>query len=168
MKQAKPRLRNKTNRDEMRQKLADSTEPRTTLSFYKYQQLAEPKAFRDDFYQKMAVLGVFGRVYVSAEGINGQISVPTEKLDIFRETLYGYDFLKNCRLNFAAEDDGKSFFLLNVKIREKIVADGLADPDFDSSKTGQHLTAAAFNELAERPETIIVDMRNRYAQTIAR
>lgn len=31
----------------------------------------------------------------------------------------------NLRKNIAVDDDGKSFFVLKIKVREKIVADGL-------------------------------------------
>lgn len=166
MKLAKPRLRNKINRDELRQKMADSTESRTTLSFYKYHQIASPVAFRNSFFEQMNALGVLGRIYVAHEGINAQISVPTAGFDAFKTALFSHDFLKNVRLNLAREDDGRSFFVLKVRVREKIVADGLDDPGFDASNSGQHLSAAEFNDLAARPETIVVDMRNHYESEV--
>ena len=46
-------------------------------------------------------------------------------LDRFKTELETFPFLKNLRLNFAREDDGRSFFLLDVKVRKKIVADEL-------------------------------------------
>ena len=31
----------------------------------------------------------------------------------------------------ATDDDGKSFYVLDIKVRKKIVADGIDDPSFD-------------------------------------
>jgi predicted sulfurtransferase len=45
----------------------------------------------------------------------------------------------------AVEDDGKSFLKLAIKVKKKIVADGLADDAFDVTNVGTHLDAAAFH-----------------------
>ena len=57
---------------------------------------------------------------------------------------------------------GKSFWVLRMKVRPKIVADGIEDPGFSMERRGQYLKAAEFNEVSERKDTIIVDMRNHY------
>jgi UPF0176 protein len=64
------------------------------------------------------------------------------------------------------DDDGKSFFALDIKVREKIVADGLNDATFDVTNKGIHLKAKEFNELVEDPNTIVVDMRNHYEHEV--
>jgi UPF0176 protein len=64
------------------------------------------------------------------------------------------------------EDDGKSFFTLAIKVKEKIVADGLNDTEFDVTDRGVHLSAAAFNQLTDLPDTIVVDMRNHYESEV--
>ncbi|MBS1644737.1 MAG: rhodanese-related sulfurtransferase [Bacteroidetes bacterium] len=155
-------LHNKFNNEFLKQQLLAETEPRTTISFYKYHTIEDPQTFRDNLYRKLNALNVFGRIYVASEGINAQISVPASNFEALKECLYGIDFLNGIRLNIAIEDDGKSFWVLNIKLREKIVADGIVDPSFDPSKGGIHLKAKEFNELAENPDTIIVDMRNHY------
>ncbi|GAB4416813.1 MAG: rhodanese-related sulfurtransferase [Bacteroidia bacterium] len=159
-------LYNLRNRDELRQALLHSEEPRRTLSFYKYHHLAEPAAFRDSLFLQWDHIGVLGRVYVAAEGVNAQISVPTRHWDAFLQTLDETGFLAGVRLNLAVEDDGKSFFKLKIKVRPKIVADGLDDADFDVTQGGQHIGAAAFNDLVSRPDTVVVDMRNHYESEI--
>jgi UPF0176 protein len=60
------------------------------------------------------------------------------------------------------DDDGKSFWVLKIKVREKIVADGIDDPTFDMARKGQYVDATAFNRLTEDPGTVVVDMRNHY------
>ena len=55
---------------------------------------------------------------------------------------------------------------LKIKLRNKIVADGLDTHKIDLKKTGKHLNAKQFNELVESPETLLVDMRNHYESEI--
>lgn len=157
-----PVLHNRINNEELKQRMLAETEPRTTISFYKYFHITDPQAFRDDLFRKLDALKVFGRIYVANEGINAQISVPAYNFEAFRTTLFSYEALNGIRLNIAVDDDGKSFWVLKIKVRPKIVADGIDDPSFDPSKMGTHLNAAAFNAIADAPDTVIVDMRNHY------
>ena len=109
---------------------------------------------------------MLGRIYVAKEGINAQISVPTSQLDHFKTQLFSFDFLNGVRLNVAVDDNGKSFFKLKILVRKKIVADGLNDDTFDVTNCGVHVNAKQFNQLAEDPNTIIVDMRNHYESEV--
>ena len=158
-----PVLHNRISNEELKQRMLAETEPRTTVSFYKYFNIAEPQLFRDELYKKFYDLQVFGRIYIANEGINAQISVPSGNYEAFRDALYASaPELDGIRMNIAVDDDGKSFWVLRMKVRPKIVADGIDDPDFDPSRTGVYLKAKDFNELAEQKDTIIVDMRNHY------
>ncbi|HOZ51225.1 MAG TPA: rhodanese-related sulfurtransferase [Chitinophagaceae bacterium] len=157
-----PALHNLISHKELREKMLRETESRTTISFYKYFKIDDPKLFRDQLYIQFRELKVFGRIYVANEGINAQLSVPSSNFEALKSTIYGIDGLENLRLNIAVDDDGKSFFVLKIKVREKIVADGLNDEVFDFSKKGKYVNAKQYNELAKDPDTIIVDMRNHY------
>ncbi|MDQ3279452.1 MAG: rhodanese-related sulfurtransferase [Bacteroidota bacterium] len=142
--------------------MLEEKEPRTTVSFYQYFQIPEPQAFRDELYRNLEALSVFGRIYVAHEGINAQISVPASHFEALKKYLYSIEPLNGIRLNAAVDDDGKSFWVLKVKVREKIVADGINDPHFDMQNRGKYVNAEAFNKLTEDPDTIVVDMRNHY------
>jgi UPF0176 protein len=155
-------LRNLVSQAELKKRLEADSEPRTTLSFYQYHPIADPQAFRDELYQRFEAFGVLGRVYVAHEGINAQIGVSSARFEEFKNYLYSFDFLSGIRLNIALEDDGKSFWVLKVKVRPKIVADGIDDPTFSMENRGKYLKAEEFNELAAQPDTIVVDMRNYY------
>lgn len=159
-------LHNKLEGRILREKMRSTSEPRTTVSFYKYHHITDPPAFRNELYLQFDALQVLGRVYLAPEGINAQISVPTVRLDEFRRYLYGIDFLEGVRLNLAVDDNGKSFFKLKVLVRKKIVADGLNDTSFDVTRRGKHVNAEEFNQLARDPQTIIVDMRNHYESEV--
>lgn len=159
-------LHNRVNREVLKQQMAASHEERTTLSFYRYAKIGNPHLLRDHLYLRWAALGVMGRVYLANEGINAQISVPTVHFEEFKQALSEITFLENIRLNIAVDDDGKSFFKLKIKVRPKIVADGLSDETFDVTNTGKHINATEFNELSARPDTVIVDMRNHYESEV--
>lgn len=159
-------LYNRVNRRELKERLRASDERRVTLSYYKYVQLPDPSAFRDELYLTYKKLGVLGRIYVATEGVNAQISVPEQHFEAFKTAMDGWDFFKNLRLNIAVDDDGKSFFTLAIKVRDKIVADGIEDPDFNPSNTGTHLDAENWNRLSSDPDTIVVDMRNHYESEV--
>ncbi len=142
--------------------MANDNTPRTTVSFYKYFKIQNPSEFRDAFYQKAQSLGVLGRVYIASEGINAQVSVPTANFESLKTFLYSISSLNQVRLNTAVADDSHSFYMLKVKLRKKIVADGLDEDSFDPANTGEYLSAQAFNEITDDPNTILVDMRNHY------
>ena len=155
-------LHNRVSQKELKQKLFEETVPRTTISFYHYFPIEDPKAFRDILYKNLDELKVFGRIYVAHEGINAQVSVPENRFEDFKKYLYSIEPLNGIRLNIAVDDDGKSFWVLKIKVRDKIVADGIHDPSFDMSNKGRYVNAEEFNQLTEDPDTIVVDMRNHY------
>lgn len=155
-------LHNRVSRKELKERMANDPTPRTTISFYNYHFIEDPKAFRDELYSRLQALGVMGRIYIAHEGINAQISVPTQNLERFREYLYSLDGYDQLRLNIAVDDNGKSFFVLDIKVRNKIVADGIEDPGFDMRNKGRYVNAEGFNDLAKQPGTVIIDMRNHY------
>jgi UPF0176 protein len=139
---------------------------RLTLSFYAYAKIENPQQFRDDLFRAWNALDALGRIYVAHEGINAQMSIPAENMEAFKETLEAYDFMKGIRLNVAVEQDDHSFLKLTIKVRHKIVADGLNDDTFDVTNIGVHLKAAAFNQILDDPNTIVVDFRNHYESEI--
>ena len=162
-------LYNKISQKELKELLSRETEPRTTLSFYQYAEISDPKTFRDELYTNLNALKVFGRIYVAYEGINAQLSVPVSNFDFLKGYLYSISFLNNVRLNIAVDNTdkdqykfGKGFWVLKIKVRDKIVADGITDPRFDMNKKGRYVDAKQFNLLTADPATVVVDMRNHY------
>jgi UPF0176 protein len=155
-------LHNRVSRKELKEKVLNDSTPRTTISFYCYFKIEDPAAFRNDLYRDLKELGVYGRIYVASEGINAQISVPTDNLDAFRNYIWAIKPLEGLRLNIAVDDNGKSFFVLDIKVRHKIVADGIEDPEFDMARKGRYVNAEEMNRLMSDPDTVVIDMRNHY------
>lgn len=160
------KLRNLVNKHELKAKLADAAEKRRTLSFYRYVKIENPQELRDELFIKWSDLGVMGRIYLAHEGINAQLSLPEENLEKFEKELYEDLRFKDVPFKIAVEDDGKSFYKLTIKVKEKVVADGLDDSTFDSSNTGTHLDAENFNKLMDNENTLVVDMRNQYESEV--
>jgi len=159
-------LYNKLSAKERSALIDEAGEDRLTLSFYQYAKIGNPQLFRDHLFLAWNQMDVLGRIYVAQEGINAQLSVPAKRFEEFKTFLDGIDFLENVRLNIAIEQDAKSFLKLKVKVRPKIVADGLDDDTFDVTNKGVHVDAATFNELIEADDVVLVDMRNHYESEI--
>ncbi len=146
--------------------IKEAGQERLTISFYTYAHIGNTSIFRNHLFIHWNELDVLGRIYVAHEGINAQLSVPAENFEAFKSHLDSISFLENIRLNIAIEQDNLSFLKLKVKVRQKIVADGLNDDTFDVTKKGIHVGAEQFNALIEDPDTILVDMRNHYESEI--
>ncbi len=154
-------------RAEKRAAVSKDTRPRTTLSFYRYVQIADPVAFRE---QLLAAFGQFeclGRIYVAKEGINAQMNVPTEHFAALDAWIQAEPLLNGTPYKIAVEEkEFSSFYKLTIKVKEKIVADGLDDASFDVTNTGAYLTAEEMNAYIDDPDAVVVDMRNAYESEI--
>ena len=159
-------LYNKHSVEERARIIDENSQERITLSFYKYFKLGNPNLFRDHLFIVWSKLDVLGRIYVAKEGINAQLSVPKENYNKFKESLKSLTPLNEIRLNLAIEQYSKSFLKLTIKVREKIVADGLDDKSFDVTKIGDHLNAEQFNQMLNDDNTVCIDMRNHYESEI--
>ena len=159
-------LYNKLSAKERAALIEKAGKDRLTLSFYQYAHIENPQKFRDQLFITWDKLDVLGRIYVATEGINGQLSLPADRFNEFKAHLDTIDFLKGIRLNIAVDQNNMSFLKLKVKVRHKIVADGLNDDTFDVTNKGVHVGAQKFNTLIEDENTILVDMRNHYESEI--
>ena len=155
-------LHNRISRKELKELIQNDPTPRITISFYNYVHIADPVQFRNDMYRSLKELKVLGRIYIAHEGINAQMNVPTFNYEAFKSYLYSLEGFNGLRLNIAVDDDNKSFFVLDVKVRKKIVADGIEDPNFDMCNKGRYVNTVQMNQLLNDPDTIVVDMRNHY------
>ena len=159
-------LYNKLSAKERAALIDDAGKDRITISFYQYHKIENPQLFRDKLFLEWNHLDVLGRTYVSYEGINAQLSVTSENFLALKDQLDTIYFLKEIRLNVAIEHHNKSFLKLKIKVRKKIVADGLDDETFDVTDKGVHLNAEEFNKMLEDSKTVCVDMRNHYESEI--
>ncbi len=159
-------LYNRVNKEELKERLQKETFKRITISFYRYYILENPQEFRDNLFRDWFPLDCFGRIYVAREGINAQMSVPEHQFETFLETLSKYEILYDIPIKYAIEDDGKSFYKLTIKVRPKLVADGLDDDSYDVTNVGKHLNGIDFHNHIGKENTVVVDMRNYYESEV--
>lgn len=157
----------KLSREEKRRLAAADTRPRRTISFYRYVKVDDPEGFKNRLLEAWSAMDCLGRIYVAKEGINAQMNVPTMYWDRFDAWTQNQKELSGVPYKIAVEEkDIPSFFKLTVKVRPKIVADGLDDNAFDVTDTGAYLTAKEINDYIDDPEAIVVDMRNSYESEV--
>ncbi|WP_078130198.1 rhodanese-related sulfurtransferase [Leptospira alexanderi] len=159
-------LHNIYGKEILRKRLEAENFPRTTLSFYRYVILENVQELRNQLYVEWEALGVLGRIYIAREGINAQLSIPSHNLNSFKENLNSRIQFKDMLFKIAVKDDHKSFLKLDLKVRNKIVADGLNDDAFDVTNVGKHLSAEEFNHHMEDKNSIVIDVRNHYESEI--
>lgn len=160
------KLINKLGREDLQKKLDSETFRRRTLSFYRYVIIEDTQAMRDQLFTQWQKLDCLGRIYIAREGINAQMNVPEHHWEQFVSELYAIEHFHHIPFKIAVEDDGKSFLKLTVKVREKIVADGLKDHDYDVTNVGKHLSATEWNAAMDSGKAIVVDIRNHYENEI--
>lgn len=161
-------LQNRVNKKELKKRIQEETIKRITVSFYRYVIIDQLQELRNHLFVQWNNLKVLGRIYIAQEGINAQLSVPQENWEIFKYNLEKEPALAGMPFKIAVEDDGKSFYKLTIKVRPKIVADGLDENSFDVTNVGKHLTAKEFNQAMESRDTIVVDMRNHYESEVGK
>ena len=161
-------LTNRTDKNVLKQRLKEENIKRKTISFYRYVNIPEPEKLRDELYKTWSDLNCFGRVYLAQEGINAQMSVPEDNWEAFVKFVYSLSYFKDVPFKHAVDGNGKSFYKLIVKVRDKIVSDGINDENFDPANTGSYLNAEEFNRAVEDEKTIVIDMRNHYESEVGR
>ncbi|MCT4590878.1 MAG: rhodanese-related sulfurtransferase [Carboxylicivirga sp.] len=164
---SKKHLINRLSPEQLKERLANESFKRTTVSFYRYVMIDNPAEMRDQLYAIWDQLQCYGRIYLAHEGINAQMSVPDHFWQDFKNHLYSISEFRAMPFKIAVEDDGQSFLKLQIKVRDQIVADGLKPEEYDVTNVGQHLSAAEWNEAMEQG-AIVVDMRNHYESEIGR
>lgn len=157
---------NKYGRSDLLKRLEAETFKRKTISFYKYVILENPYELRNRLFRMWSNLNCLGRIYIAREGINAQMNVPEHNWEQFESELFQIEAFANIPFKYAVEDDGKSFLKLTVKVRNKIVADGLKEEDYDVTNVGQHLTADQWNDAILSGKATVVDMRNFYESEV--
>lgn len=160
------KLANKLSKTEAMKRVAAEPFERTTISLYRYVRIEDPKALRDELYRAWEAIGVLGRVYLSREGINAQVSVPSHAVEVFRNHVDSFDVFKNVPFKIGVDEKDVSFWKLTIKVKRQIVADDLPEGAYDIENVGRHLSAKEWNDAMENPDTVVVDMRNGYESKI--
>lgn len=160
-------LRNHKSKEEALKILACENFERRVISFYRYVHIVDPVTLRHELFAEWQELGCFGRIYLSQEGINAQMSVPEPRFEEFKELLYKRKYFTDVPFKVGIEQKHDAFWKLTVKVKKQIVADGLVPGEYDVTNVGTHLSAREFNQKIDEG-AIVVDMRNNYESAIGK
>jgi len=162
----KNNLFNRKNNIQLKAERKKEDFTRVTCSFYRYIKISDPESLRNILYKEFSNINILGRIYIANEGINAQIDVPISTWDNFIKILNSHSEFSDMFIKKAIMESEYSFLKLIIKIKEKIVADGLNDESYDLSNIGTRLNALEFNQAMEDPNSIIVDIRNYYESEV--
>jgi UPF0176 acylphosphatase like domain len=159
------------------------------VSFYLFKPIVNPEAVAARLTKLWTDMGILGRVYVATEGINAQLAVPVLLWADFCDAMSGSWIERGnpvvpldvvgVYLNPDADVDRSAgpFEKLHVRVREKVLADGLDNP-LDWNRAGTQLAPEAWHDILvaynskseeERKgesEPIVLDCRNGYESEI--
>ena len=158
---------NKKSKIELQKSLDNERFNRVTCSFYRYCYINNPEDFRNKLYNDLKKLDILGRIYVSKEGINAQISIPEHNLNDLKQYIYSFEIFNSIKFKHAVEE-GVSFIKLKILVRDEIVAYNVPNDSYDINKTGIHLKPVDFNKSIKHKDSVIVDMRNYYESEVGR
>ena len=158
---------NKKSKIELQKSLDNERFNRVTCSFYRYCSINNPEDFRNKLYNDLKKLDILGRIYVSKEGINAQISIPEHNLNDLKQYIYSFKIFNSIKFKYAVEE-GVSFIKLKILVRDEIVAYNVPNDSYDINKTGIHLKPVDFNKSIKHKDSVIVDMRNYYESEVGR
>ncbi|KAG0346580.1 hypothetical protein BG004_001381 [Podila humilis] len=141
-----------------------------TLSYYQFRPIDTKDLLKIQYYflKDLRAMDIVGRIYVSAEGINAQISCPKERVEEFKKYYSSHwPIFDKIRFNLAMTE-GKAFKKLHVRIKGQLVADGIDNRTFDLSNEPTYLSPEEWhNELSSLSKPpILIDMRNHYESSI--
>ncbi|KAI7862565.1 hypothetical protein BDF14DRAFT_1735907 [Spinellus fusiger] len=157
-----------------------SLDPATykTLAFYHICSLEKKDLgpWRDQLLSDLKQWHIVGRIYLSTEGINAQISCPEQYMEALSD-YYTSEIQPRLGpnvmdLNLGTEHGQRSFRALHVRIRKQLVADGLDPSTYDLSQQPSHLPPSEWHqkltEYKEKhgKEPVLIDMRNHYESQI--
>ena len=130
-------------------------------SFYRFLDLGDPRAFREELQAFCDARDVLGTILVAAEGFNGTVCGQEQSiLDVFHwiEERLGLDVPVEARWTDATQ---APFRRMRVRVKKEIVT--LGRPDIlPHRKTGQYVPPEQWNALIENPEVLVIDTRNHY------
>ncbi|CAO3571616.1 unnamed protein product [Mortierella alpina] len=141
-----------------------------TLSFYQFRPIADEDLIKIQYYflSDLRAMDVVGRIYISTEGINAQISCPKGRVDEFKR-YYSTQWPVFDKIRFnPAMSEGKAFKKLHVRVKSQLVSDGIDNNSFDLFNEPTYLSPEEWHKelssLSEPP--ILIDMRNHYESAI--
>ncbi len=128
------------------------------IAYYQFVSIANPQAEVAKHKAYLADKDATARIYVSEEGINGQMSIASANAQAYMDWMQGREPFGN--IVFKVQDHHEHAFpRLTVKYRKQLVALDLA---VDMSLKGEHLSPKQWVEMLKDENKLLLDVRNEY------
>lgn len=139
------------------------------LLYYRYVHIADPGSYAEAHRELCERLGLFGRILIGGEGINGTVSGEYAATNEYIASMHADPLMED--MSFKIDPaDRHMFKKLSIKVREEIVSLNLPDEaDIDPNQTtGKRLSPTEFRERMREQDAIILDGRNNYESDLGR
>lgn len=132
------------------------------VSFYRFTQLEDLDSIQSRLLNELSQLKIVGSLLLAEEGFNGSLAHTSKSLlhkglAAIKSVTDSPDLHVN---ESTAESNNPVFYRLKVRVRREIVNFGKA-LNLDGP-LGQHVDPEDWDEVIAQPDTILLDVRNRY------
>ncbi len=134
------------------------------LAYYVIEKITNPTEVIKKHKAFLEKMDSRGRIYVSHEGINAQLSLIEEDVEAYLEFLKSDPFFDSADVKMHHWHE-HPFAKLTVKERQQLCA---IDVDVDFSQRGEHITPSEWKKQIEKRDgqTIVIDVRNNYESEV--
>lgn len=135
------------------------------ILFYKFTEIEDPGLFASTQREFCKKEGLFGKILIAREGINGSLSGTREQIENYKNFLTPIEGFSD--VNFKEETASfHPFKKLIVRIKKEIIR---LEREVDMSRRGKYITPEELLGLYESGEDfIILDTRNAYESAVGR
>jgi UPF0176 protein len=130
------------------------------LAFYYYTPIFDAEEFVIQHLSYCKQIGVKGRIYIAREGINGTISGTPQQINIYMDDLKSDPRFEGVSFKID-EFNHNAFNRIHVRLKNEIVHSGLKNVS-PIRRTGKHLHGKEFQEMQQRDDVVVVDVRSNY------
>lgn len=129
------------------------------LAYYYFTNVPDPQEEVKRHKQFFENRDVSGRIYISKEGINGQMSGYCKDAQAYMDWMKESELFQGVKFKIHYYPEN-AFPKMTVKVREQVVA---MDTSYDLSKQGEHVSPKRWREMLESEDDyLLLDVRNDY------
>lgn len=134
--------------------------PYFVLAYYAFNSIDDPHLEVKEHREYLGKLDARSRIYISEEGINGQMSIAKEDALLYIDWLHSKKPFKDMEVKIHGWHE-HVFPRLIIKYRKNLVG---RDQPIDLSKRGAHMPPKEFKELLDQDtkDYLLLDVRNSY------
>jgi UPF0176 protein len=135
------------------------------LAFYTFQKIENPQEEVTRHKEFLEKLDATSRIYISEEGINGQLCAEMSDAIRYTDWMHARDAFKNLEFKIHQWHE-QAFPRLTIKYRKYLVG---RDREVNFNNQGEHVPAAKWKEMLENEkEALLLDVRNTYEWKVGR